>query len=779
MADWQRTWVLTLWVAGHGCATGLAADNAPPAATPPATISPAPEAPAPTPPAPMGPKVQIQLGDDVSEPLAPVTPRTAPEERRIDALAHFMAAELYLQRGDAELLPKALRELELAIELDPESLDPYRLYIPTAVRLSQDDKAREYAIRATRQAVDGVQLLRALVAVHVQQGQVDRAIQALTDAIQPDSPPNKSFARLILLRHLGQCYTLENAGDRAAQTYQTLFEEIRPELPPLTDDEKKQLLGERGELYEDMGTAFLGAKLPELAVQAYEDSARIRGGNPAVQGYNLAQVFRQTGQPERALEELNNYLSAQLIDKGRAPYQLLKELFTELHREDELLPRLQQLAEQDPKNKFLAQFLAGEYVARGELDKAAELYTRHGGESDPEALVGLTTVYRRQGNYEKWLETAGRAFAVLQLGNQQLRRRLGPSSQELGDRFKADLDNLAKSPEQLEGVLALGRKLSEGDNPKLQFEEAWMLGRLAVDAERTDDAARFYRFAIGMQNLPDYELYRELGSQFLDAKRYRDAERAFQEAADHPALEPLRFHFISLVSIAREMDGRVDAAVEAMEEARKLAPEEAKPQMATQLARIYYRARLWDDAIRTYEAIARDYHDDPELVRDCQFSLSAIHVQKGDFETGEKILLDILKQEPDDPQANNDLGYLWADRDKNLEQAKEMIGKALAAEPENAAYLDSMGWVLYRLGEYAESVKYLEKASSLPRGEDGTIYDHLGDARSKLGEPDKAIEAWKKALELETEKAAPDTELLEELKRKLPAEAQAEPPPKP
>ena len=779
MADWQRKWVLTLWVAGLGCVSSVSADDAPPAAPPPAANPPAPTAPAATPPTPVSRALQLQLGDDVSEPLIPVRPRTTPERQRIDALAHFMAAELYLQRGDAELLPKALRELELAIELDPESLDPYRLYIPTAVRLDQDDKAREYAVRASRQTPEGVQLLRALVAVYVQQGQVDRAVRVLTDAIQPDSPPQKSFARLILLRHLGQCYTLENAGDRAAETYQTLFEQMRPDLPQLTEDEKKQLLGERGELYEDMGNAFLEAKLPELAVQAYEESSRIRGGNPAVQGYNLAQVFRQTEQPERALEELNGYLAAQLIDKGRAPYQLLKELLAELHREEELLPRLQKLAEQDTKNKFLAQFLAGEYVARGELDKAAELYSRHGGESDPEALVGLATVYRRQQNYEKWLETAGRAFAVLQLGNQQLRKRLGPASQDLGDRFQSDLDDLAKSPDQLEGVLSLGRKLSEGDNPKLQFEEAWMLGRIAVTAERTDDAARFYRFAIGMQNLPDYELYRELGSQFLDAKRYRDAERAFQEAADHPALEPLRFHFISLVSIAREMDGRVDAAVEAMEEARKLAPQEAKSQFATQLARIYYRARLWDDAIRTYESIARDFHDEPELVRDCQFSLSAIHVQKGDYETGEKILLDILKKEPDDAQANNDLGYLWADRDKNLEQAKEMIQKALQSEPENAAYLDSMGWVLYRLGDYAESVKHLEKASSLPRGEDGTIFDHLGDAREKLGEHDKAVEAWKRALELEQDKAVPDPKLLEELKRKLPADAQAEPDKKP
>jgi tetratricopeptide (TPR) repeat protein len=709
-----------------------------------------------------------QPADEPVLKLNPVRGRSDADQKRMDALAHFMAGELYLERGDADLATKALRELEQAIELNPNAIEPYRLYIPAAVRQGEEDNARKYALKATEHTPEGVQLLRALVAVYVQQGQVENAIAVLTASQELKSLPEKSFARLVLDRHLGQCYALQQKSDEAAAVYRKLFDALRPEPENLTADERKQLFGEKGELYEDMGNAFLAAKLPELAVEAFGVSAQKHGRSGGLHSFNLAQVFHQTGKPERALEELEKYFAAQHVEKGRAPYQLFKELLTELKREGEFFPRLQELAAKDKHNKFLHHYLAGELVAQGKLDEAEAIYNAMGGQADPEALLGLASIYRRQGKPAEWVKTAGRAFAVLQLNNSQVRNRLSPEYQEMGDRFEADLEDLAQNAEQTESILKYGRDQASGDDPKLEFDEAWLLGRLAVDAKKADDVARFYKYAIGMQNLPSYDLFRELGAYYIDAEQYADAERTFLEAANHPALEPLRFFFLSLVSVAREMDGRIDEALAAIQETRKLQPGES--QFAVQEARIYYRARRWDDAVDTFESIIREFREDAELVRDCQFSLSAILVQKGDFDRGEQILLDILAKEPDHPQANNDLGYLWADRDKNLEQARDMITKALAAEPENAAYMDSMGWVLYRLGEYAEAAKQLEKASSTPRGEDATIFEHLGDCRAKLGEQDKALAAWKKALELEEAKSSPDPKLLESLKRKLPTQ---------
>jgi tetratricopeptide (TPR) repeat protein len=770
MTRWMWLTGILFWTV----AAGLCADDASPAPsdTPPSPTEPIPAAPQTAEPEGIAPQ---QPADDVLLPLTPLKGRSEADQRRLESLAHFMAGELFLERGGDEAIGKALRELSQAIELNPAAIEPYRLYIPAAVRQGEFAGAQKYALLSTEKTAEGVQLLRALVAVYVQQGQIDRAVEVLEASQAIPGLEPKSFARLILNRHLGQCYALGSQMDKAAETYRQLFAALQPEPEQLTADERTQLFGERGELYEDIGNALLAAKQPEQAFEAYRISADKHGRSPGLHSFNLAQVFHQTGKPERAIEELEHYFAAHHVEKGRAPYQLFKDLLKEVGREQEFFPRLEKLAAEDKGNKFLQHFLAGELVAQGKLDPAEKIYSEMGGLSDPEALLGLASIYRRQGKFDLWIKTGGRTFVVLQLNNSTVRERLNEENREMGDRFTAELKDLAHNQEQADGVLKVGREQSSGADPQLEFESAWLLGRLAIESQRVDDAAHFYRYAIGMQNLPSYDLFRELGAFFIDQKKYDDAEKTFQDAADHPALEPLRFFFLSLVSVAQEMDGRIEEALKAIQETRRLAPNE--PQFAVQEARIYYRARRWDEAIDVFESILRDFREDAETIRECRFSLSAVLVQKGEYDRGEQILLDILAEEPEHPQANNDLGYLWADRNKNLEQARVMIAKALAAEPENAAYMDSMGWILYRLGEYAEAEKHLVKASSEPRGEDSTIFDHLGDVRAKLGQADEAAAAWRRALELEWEKPAPDPKMIESLRSKLPTEVPAAPKP--
>ena len=136
------------------------------------------------------------------------------------------------------------------------------------------------------------------------------------------------------------------------------------------------------------------------------------------------------------------------------------------------------------------------------------------------------------------------------------------------------------------------------------------------------------------------------------------------------------------------------------------------------------------------------------------------------MEEGERILEDVLKEDSENTQANNDLGYLWADQGKNLKQARAMIEKAIEAEPDNPAYLDSMGWVLFKLGQYQEAHKFLKQASEHEDGEDSTIFDHLGDSLVKLGKTQEAQDAWQKALELEQDKKHPSEKLLKSLLEK-------------
>ena len=103
-----------------------------------------------------------------------------------------------------------------------------------------------------------------------------------------------------------------------------------------------------------------------------------------------------------------------------------------------------------------------------------------------------------------------------------------------------------------------------------------------------------------------------------------------------------------------------------------------------------------------------------------------------------------------------------------------MIAKAVKAEPENAAYLDSMGWVLFKLGETKEAIVHLKKASTLERGADPTIWDHLGDCHQKLDEAGKAKKAWTKALNLLKAEPKPDKDLLKQVQEKLGIETKPE-----
>jgi tetratricopeptide (TPR) repeat protein len=286
----------------------------------------------------------------------------------------------------------------------------------------------------------------------------------------------------------------------------------------------------------------------------------------------------------------------------------------------------------------------------------------------------------------------------------------------------------------------------------------------------------FYKLTISMLNNPTLDVYRELGEYLIDEKLYTESAEVFREAADHPAFAEARWIFLYFLTYPLEFDGKTDEALAVIAEARGSQPD--NPQLHFQEAWIHYHAQQWDRAETLFKEVIDQYKSDPDnerLVRNSQFSLSNVYVQRGDKEQGEKVLEEVLKDAPDDPQANNDLGYLWADDNKNLDQARSMIEKALASEPENPAYLDSMGWVLYRLEQFAEARTHLEKAIAQENGEDSTIYDHYGDVLEKLGEQEAAVKAWTKALELEQEKPKPDDELLQKLRGLVPdAAASAE-----
>lgn len=170
--------------------------------------------------------------------------------------------------------------------------------------------------------------------------------------------------------------------------------------------------------------------------------------------------------------------------------------------------------------------------------------------------------------------------------------------------------------------------------------------------------------------------------------------------------------------------------------------------------------------------------DQRELLTLQRFIVQAAERTDDHIEVDEKLLL----LDPRDPGLNNDLGYSLADRGEQLGRALRMITLAVAAEPLNPAYLDSLGWVYYKLGQIEPATKYLERATRLRAGQDPIVYDHLGDAEYRAGRRDAARAAWETSKRLfdereEDQRRPSDRDVLEAVQRKLDAlETGAAPP---
>ncbi len=116
-------------------------------------------------------------------------------------------------------------------------------------------------------------------------------------------------------------------------------------------------------------------------------------------------------------------------------------------------------------------------------------------------------------------------------------------------------------------------------------------------------------------------------------------------------------------------------------------------------------------------------------------------------------LVEARNYRPDDVGMANDLGYTWIDHGQNPERAAELIRRAVAAEPLNAAFIDSLGWLYYRTGRFEQAFTQLSRAVQLVEGRDPVVYDHLADCAWRLGRADTARDAWQKALKrIEDEK---------------------------
>jgi tetratricopeptide (TPR) repeat protein len=149
----------------------------------------------------------------------------------------------------------------------------------------------------------------------------------------------------------------------------------------------------------------------------------------------------------------------------------------------------------------------------------------------------------------------------------------------------------------------------------------------------------------------------------------------------------------------------------------------------------------WEDVDREADAILGRLPGDRDIV----FVRAAALERLGRADDAEKLFQSLVESDPDDAASANYLGYMWADHGRNLDEALRLISLAVAVDPENSAYLDSLGWVHYRLGDLQQAEYWLQRAVEIG-GDDPTVMSHLGEVLLKRGATDEARRLLQHAL---------------------------------
>jgi len=179
----------------------------------------------------------------------------------------------------------------------------------------------------------------------------------------------------------------------------------------------------------------------------------------------------------------------------------------------------------------------------------------------------------------------------------------------------------------------------------------------------------------------------------------------------------------------------------ALQNASKLEPQNTE--IYKSLGTVYLRQNKLKEAESVYRLILDLTPQDAEA----HFYLGTIYHEQKKKQLAEKEVKEAIKIKSDYPEALNYLGYVYVEDNRNLGQAESMINKALEMEPDNGAYIDSLGWLYYKKGRLKEALVKIEKASKLL--EDPVIFDHLGDIYYKMGDKNNAEVNWQKSLQLD------------------------------
>jgi tetratricopeptide (TPR) repeat protein len=535
----------------------------------------------------------------------------------------------------------------------------------------------------------------------------------------------------------------------------------------------------------------------ETVGKAISEYAEVHRLDPSDQEASLwlARLYRLHNEPAKAEQVLRKMLQD---DPGNeAAVEQLTQVLLDGNKADEAINILEGMTARSP-TPTLYDLLGDAYTQTHDYAKA-EIAYRKAVELDPSELSHLRSLGQTLLSEEKYSEALSvyQKLADLMPDDSDTYLRIAQIYRELHQLDKAE-ENLLKARQYNPGSLEVLYNEAMIYESQGRFEDAIRVLSDAVTGVKAQSAvlpSRRRDLAI---------LYQQLGMLYRDVQNYQAAVYTFQELAHLGDEEDRRARLLIMDTyrLAKDLPKALQAGREALakypedstirasqamllgengqtDEAVKLLENDLKGTPADReaylnLSQVYERGRRYSDAeqaARKAESLAAEPRDN-EIA---WLMLGAVYERQKQFERAEDQFKKVLDVNPKNAQALNYYGYMLADRGLRLDEAHELIQRAVDLDPFNGAYLDSLGWVYFKQNKLDEAEAMLRKAV-LHEPHDPTIRGHLGDVLAKEGRTDLAAAEWEKSLtewhrslpaDLESDKVAEVEKKLNQVKHRV------------
>ena len=402
--------------------------------------------------------------------------------------------------------------------------------------------------------------------------------------------------------------------------------------------------------------------------------------------------------------------------------------------------------------------LAQNLMNDGQTEAALEQYKiiADANPEDPQTRLRMAEIYRKQGKFDLALDNLKQAEAVVP-DSMEVPYNEAAIYQAQGryDEAAQVLQDLLKKNEKADGKYS-----KDEQNNRSVFLER--LGTIYREDNNNQLAVETFRKMLTLGDDNAERGYQQIIDTYREAKQWQAATDAAKEAVDKLPND----RGLKMVYAAQLADmGKPDEGLQQVQSLLTGKPEDREVYIT--LAQMNSRLKRWPEAEQALDKASQlsSKDEDKEYV---EFLRGSTYERQKKYDQAEEVFRKVLGSDPDNAAVLNYLGYMLADRGQKLDESLVMIKKAVDLEPANGAYLDSLGWVYFKLGKYEQAEDNLTKASQ-HMGTDPTVQEHLGDLYQKTGRLKLAAAHWERAIEEWNKTIAPevDTEELAKVQKQL------------